>query len=180
MRLLSYQDSCGFSSPLAITFLLPSPSFSFLRTGNGVGVFDRVRSFFNAYSRRLECSLFIPRPEESMTDQMLTGIEIESRRQLRREAQRSRRGRETSTDRDLRRKTNAGAMRAARNATQGPLHDPDSPEHWWVRMARLNSSETKPVLGLHWNKTCKHCGIQVRIRILIITRSSSHSSNGLS
>jgi hypothetical protein len=133
-------------------------------------------ALFDAYSYRLNCSLFIPRPEESMTDQMLEGIEIESHRERRREAQRSRRARQTSTERDSRRKTNAGAMRAARNATLGPLHNT---ENWWVHMARLNSSEAKPVLGLHWNKTCKHCGIKVRTRILIISESSSHSSNGL-
>jgi hypothetical protein len=58
-----------------------------------------------------------------MTDQMLEGIEIKSHRERRREAQRSRCARQTSTERDSQRKTNAGAMRAAGNATLGPLHN---------------------------------------------------------
>ncbi|KAJ7354054.1 hypothetical protein DFH08DRAFT_854147 [Mycena albidolilacea] len=74
-------------------------------------------------------SVFSIGPEESMTDQMLEGIEIESHRERQREAQRSRSARQTSTERASRRKTNAGAMRAARNATLGPLHNI---ENWWI------------------------------------------------
>ncbi|KAJ6611526.1 hypothetical protein B0H10DRAFT_359241 [Mycena sp. CBHHK59/15] len=78
---------------------------------------------------------------------------------IRRDAQRSRRARENSSDRELRRKDNTTARRTARNTAE--VQSSNSSEHWWVRMAQLNSSETKLSLGLHWNRTCKHCGIKV-------------------
>ncbi|KAJ6548311.1 hypothetical protein B0H10DRAFT_827437 [Mycena sp. CBHHK59/15] len=97
--------------------------------------------------------------DEARTDDMLTSIQIESHRRLRRDAQRSRRARENSSDRESRRKNNTAARRTARNTAE--VQSSNSSEPWWVRMAQLNSSETKPSLGLHWNRTCKHCGIKV-------------------
>lgn len=129
---------------------------------------------------RLKCSLFlqlgvylfnvsfellhldVSRPEESTTDEMLATIEVESQRRLRREAQRSRRARENSVDRDSRQRKDAAVHKAARNAaTHGLARDSTSSQNWWDHLAQLNRAGTKPSVGLHWNRTCKHCGIKV-------------------
>jgi hypothetical protein len=96
------------------------------------------------------------------TNEMLANMEAESQRRLRREAQRSRRARESSLDRNLRREQDTIARKAVRRTAKGPSHDRRRSEPWWDHIARLNSGAMKPSVGLQWNRNCKNCGIKVR------------------
>lgn len=120
------------------------------------------------------------RTNEASTDQMLSQLDTEYHRSIRRDAQRQRRLSEDSHGRDLRRKNDSDARRtardalplevraririadtAARSSSRHTTNDPHINEHWWIRVSRLNSNQTAAPLGLKWNRVCKHCGIKV-------------------
>jgi hypothetical protein len=52
---------------------------------------------------------------------------------------------------------NMEAPRTSRSVQSGHI----SGEMWWNRVAALNASETAQPLHLHWNRTCRICGIKV-------------------
>lgn len=126
-----------------------------------------------------ECVSCQFRPDEASTDQMLSDMDTEYYRRMRREAQRERRGKEDNQERDSRRKTNSDGRRIARGllsdedrtyirfantsarASSRNNTDAGGLKNWWDRVALLNSCQTIAPLGLHWNRVCKNCGIKV-------------------
>jgi hypothetical protein len=113
---------------------------------------------------------------------MLSHLDTEYHRSIRREAQRQRRANQDSDSRDLRRKNDSDARRSARDSLQDEdrarirvadsvahssarntvtIANASNGERWWIRVSMLNSNQNATPLGLKWNRVCKHCGIKV-------------------
>ena len=119
---------------------------------------------------------------------MLTTLDAEYHRRLRRDAQRNRRANQDDHERDVQREINrnirstarallsdedreqirdmdTAAHSSSRRAVQNSIHM----EHWWEHVAQLNLSQVPAGLGLHWNRICKYCGIKVSSSYWFIT-----------
>ena len=113
-------------------------------------------------------------------------FDAEDEQQRRRIMQRLRRANQDESVQDLRRKNNSSARKIARTlldsnerqtirnrdttARRDARKNLDDQQRsqvakkcWWDRVAELNSLEVPRLLGLHWNRKCKHCGIEVSI-----------------
>jgi hypothetical protein len=126
-------------------------------------------------------SVFAIGDPEGATDEMLTAISVEKHRQLRRATQRTRRANQDTSERDLIQENDNSARRKARDllpdGDRERLRSNNTAAHvvartmgvhasqtdrWWDRVSQLNSSQVSKLLGLQWNRVCRHCGIKVR------------------
>jgi hypothetical protein len=103
-------------------------------------------------------------------------FDVENEREHRRRMQQVRRAKEDQDTRDVRHKNDGSARQLARRALNEPrqaqIRQADAEAHraplhsqnttWWVRVAVPNRCEILEALGLHLNKKCKKCNIQVR------------------
>jgi hypothetical protein len=98
---------------------------------------------------------------------MLSHLDTEYHRSIRREAQRQRRANQDSDSRDLRRKNDSDARRSARDSLQdedrarirvadsvahssarNTVTNASNGERWWTRVSMLNSNQNATPLGL--------------------------------
>jgi hypothetical protein len=101
---------------------------------------------------------------------MISYMDTEYYRQIRREAQRKRRANEHNQERNSRRKNDSDAHRIARDllsvddrtrirfadtsarASVRNTTYPRAVENWWDRVVQLNSCQTMTPVGLGWNR----------------------------